>query len=95
MTFPGCKFKGIKWIMDRSHFAPPIIAAFLLAVPILYVGSYLVLVKPDLTKTFEYYRFGGETAARIYWPLERIDRQFRHFHSPGPYPCSPVVDPTV
>jgi hypothetical protein len=70
----------------KKH-AAPIIAAILLLLPVLYVGSYWVLVepagiqvslgKPTLTKQV-HYRIGTHLwAETFYWPLERIDRQVR------------------
>ena len=76
----------------KRHTAP-IIAAILLLLPVLYVGSYLALVVPPgryVSRTvgsannrpsteifFEKYRFGGEWARWFYWPLEQIDRKVR------------------
>ena len=62
----------------RKH-AAPIIAATLLLLPALYVGSYLALVEPAplLFQDQSMYRTGGLYADWFYWPLEQIDRQIR------------------
>jgi hypothetical protein len=66
--------------------AAPIIAALLLLLPLLYVGSYLLLVWPDGERfdmadsrsDFATYRHGAEAwAGRLYWPLEQMDRRVR------------------
>ena len=70
--------------------APPIIAALLLLLPLLYVVSYLVLVRPGSAGTVALnsagvlfyklgpnYRWGGDFANKFYWPLEQIDRKLR------------------
>jgi hypothetical protein len=76
--------------MRRS--AAPIIAAVLLLLPVLYVGSYLALVTPQLrTMTvvhqtpygqmdelrYTHYRIGEKTPELVFWPLEQIDRRVR------------------
>lgn len=57
-----------------------------MVVPMLYVGSYLLLVWPDAERfswadsrsDFPTYRYGTQTwAGRVYWPLEQIDRKVR------------------
>ena len=73
--------------MKRESRAPLIIAIVLLLLPVLYVGSYLVLVVPpeQLRNTRRiqtylfgpYYRFGGQWSERFFWPLEQIDRKLR------------------
>jgi hypothetical protein len=69
----------------KKHTAP-IIAAILLLLPVLYVGSYLAMVKPPDTrqKSFQFlggcyrtYRIGGRSSERFFWPLEQIDRKLR------------------
>lgn len=64
----------------------PLIAAAILLLPILYVGSYLVLVKqgPRVPGAFSgivpyrgCYRCQTEWADRVFWPLEQIDRKLR------------------
>jgi hypothetical protein len=71
----------------KKH-AAPIIAAVLLRLPVLYVGSYLALVTPDNVTDYKSskggrfnfannYRIGSEWCDRIFWPLEQIDRKLR------------------
>src|SRR5689334_17179042 len=81
--------------------AAPIIAAVLLLLPVLYVGSYLALVIPngrmEATTTgastyqvrLVHYRTEGLWARRLYWPLEQIDRKLR----PGAWEWKPIVPP--
>jgi hypothetical protein len=72
--------------------APLIVAVVLLLLPVLYVGSYLVLVMPAGRATsagylligdemqnwqISNYRFDGKWLANLYWPLEQIDRKVR------------------
>ncbi len=66
--------------------APLFIAVVLLILPLLYLGSYLLLVWPDgerfnfadSSSDFPTYRYGSESwAAVLYWPLEKIDRKLR------------------
>jgi hypothetical protein len=69
--------------------AAPIIAAILLLLPVLYVGSYLALVTPGGTAVgsikinyvpypvIDHYRAGGDISGAIFWPLEQIDRKVR------------------
>jgi hypothetical protein len=68
---------------DQRSRTTVIIAAILLLLPALYVGSYLALVLPNgrLQPTgapgdyaVVYYRAGGDFAATIYWPAEQLDR---------------------
>lgn len=75
--------------MKRESRAPLIVAIVLLLLPVLYVGSYLALVRPYCVVTgYEqtgrymnvdaiHYRWGGERAAAVFWPLEQIDRKMR------------------
>jgi len=65
----------------KKH-AAPIIAALLLLLPVLYVGSYLMLVTPGMfwwhtPVKCTHYRYGGGVAERAYWPLEQVDRRIR------------------
>src|SRR5687767_213380 len=73
-------------IMTKPRSFAPIIAAFLLLLPVLYVGSYLALVEPQgiLGKkqpgsfsTHHYYRIDNNLVTAIFWPLERLDRKLR------------------
>ena len=52
-----------------------IVVALLLALPMAYVGSYLLLVMPFNGSA--YYRFGGPVVTHIFWPLEQVDRKVR------------------
>ena len=78
--------------MDKPRSFAPIIAAVLLLLPLLYVGSYLAMVvpkgivvsAPTNAGYFVYHyrghgEFGERTAwpARLFWPLEQIDRRLR------------------
>jgi hypothetical protein len=75
--------------MDKPRSIAPIIAAILLLLPVLYVGSYLALVvprgnnvvverSPSLAVWGErHYRLASEWVPRFYWPLEQIDRRLR------------------
>lgn len=56
----------------RKH-AAPIIAAILLLLPVLYVGSYLALVKPPSLS----YRIEGAWVSSFFWPPALIDRKLR------------------
>ena len=73
---------NVRMRTTRSY--APIIAALLLLLPVLYVGSYLALVEP-VPVLFPYpdgsseitvgtrYEWGGEWATSFYWPLRKID----------------------
>jgi hypothetical protein len=77
--------------MSKPRSAAPIIAAVLLLVPVLYVGSHLALVVPQgrlvsrPTLPHEspyppyntYYRVDGDWSRGVFWPLEQIDRLMR------------------
>jgi hypothetical protein len=69
--------------MKRDSRAPLIVAIVLLLVPVLYVGSYLVLVVPSSPPVTRMciihtpYRFGYGYASLFFWPLEQIDRKAR------------------
>jgi hypothetical protein len=77
--------------------AAPVIAAILLLMPLLYVGSYLALVRPTtvifngggqkMTFVDPHYRFGGQIAESFFWPLEEIDRVLR----PDAWKSDPVI----
>jgi hypothetical protein len=72
---------------EKQSFAPVIMAAVLLLLPLLYVASYLVLVNRRApvavshasppTYTVSHYRCGGTWAAGLYWPLEQVDRRLQ------------------
>ena len=66
--------------------SPLIVAIALLFLPLLYVGSYLALVKPGSVYEWDLitgnrlstnYRSGGKVSECIFWPLEQIDRKVR------------------
>lgn len=70
-----------------KHSRNPAAVAIFLSVFLLlgggYVGSYLALVSPMSAMISSQidappYRWGGRTAARIFWPLEQMDRRIRH-----------------
>ena len=75
--------------------AAPIFAAILLLLPVLYLGSYFVVVDPagnhfcgsftdfSVKKYLGHYRYGGSWSERLYWPLEQVDRRVRP-HAWGP-----------
>jgi hypothetical protein len=70
--------------MKRESRAPLIVAIVLLLLPVLYVGSYFVLVVPegflvarDGQNFGTYYRIGGAWSRRFYWPMEEIDQKIR------------------
>jgi hypothetical protein len=71
----------------------PIIAAILLLLPVLYVGSYLTLIIPGGVMCEpgpevkcqgrgpyffrKIYRVGDQRSEWFFWPLEQIDRRLR------------------
>ena len=66
--------------------AAPIIAAILLLLPVLYVGSYFALLRGagSLSMTSSgacerksEYRIAGDACRTVFWPLERMDRKMR------------------
>ena len=77
--------------MNPPRSFAPIIAAVLLLLPVLYVGSYLALVVPGgqvvftvspakmktLRGNFVHYRTCSKLSERVFWPLEQIDRRVR------------------
>ncbi|WP_254513203.1 hypothetical protein [Anatilimnocola floriformis] len=66
--------------MKRESRAPLIFAIVLLLLPVLYVVSYLALVRPTAFYSSvggHPYRMGGEYAERVFWPLEQADRRVR------------------
>lgn len=73
--------------MKRESRAPFIVALaiVLLLLPILYVGSYMMLVspEPDLFVFYPggWYRISGyriqSRITVVYWPVEQIDRRIR------------------
>jgi hypothetical protein len=83
--------------MKKSR-APLIAAIVLLLLPVLYVGSYFALVAPsgvlipvtgpigESGFLVRHYRWGGEFAEQVYWPLKQIDRKLR----PGAWYPNPL-----
>ncbi len=74
----------------KKH-AAPIVAAILLVLPVLSVGSYLALVVPKGRLVWPgpgcspyecHYRFDSEILLALYWPLEQIDRKLRNWEPP-------------
>lgn len=72
--------------MEERRSLVPVVVAMLLALPALYVGSYLAMVQPgqpdiDMgngqSEAPPTYRFGDGLADRVFWPLEQIDQRLR------------------
>jgi hypothetical protein len=61
--------------------APVVITITVLLLLVMYVGSYLALVKPPgkpgLLGRWDYYRAGEPITIYVYYPLELIDRRVR------------------
>ncbi len=86
--------------MKRDSRAPLIIGIVLLLLPVLYLGSYLVLVTPkgywlsvpraDGLHGFpvHYWRIDPR-AGVVFWPLEQIDRKLRPEAWPPTDPARP------
>jgi hypothetical protein len=61
----------------------PVVVALLLALPILYVGTYVALVIPEgrirNNEPFDmcYYRIDGGGVDTVFWPLQRLDKRLR------------------
>jgi hypothetical protein len=85
---PAMPVYNVRMRATRSHAA--IIAALLLLLPLLYVGSYLALVRPsggvaiDVGGGEEWYDFypllgndNREAAAWFFWPVNQLDRKVR------------------
>lgn len=70
--------------MPMSNRLSFIVALVVLLPPVLYVGSYLALLKPP-ARTYQdvfdrrnsLYHVGGDWARVVFWPLEQIDRKVR------------------
>jgi hypothetical protein len=65
---------------QRGSHVPMVVSLSLLLALVLYVGSYLALVRPTAGKIDgpfgpRPYSFGGAYAARLYWPMEQLDRR--------------------
>jgi hypothetical protein len=71
--------------MPSSRNAAPLVAAAILLIPVLYIGSYFALVNPNGhfasrgpgTLYFTHYHVSGEAPKLVFWPLEQIDRRLR------------------
>lgn len=84
--------------MKRETRAPIVVAAVLLLLPALYVGSYFALVVPGGIEVaypsnnpheqhlirVENYRIADAKMRTVFWPLEQVDRKIR----PGPWQSS-------
>jgi hypothetical protein len=60
--------------------APLIVAIVLLLLPVLYVGSYLALVRPVQLQhgwLYQYPRIGTDNGQRVFRPLEQIYESVR------------------
>jgi hypothetical protein len=69
----------------------PLLAALLLLLPLIYVGAYAALLTPAprlgmcrdgicRERRWPAYRLGGDTAAKVFWPLYNADRQLRQVY---------------
>jgi hypothetical protein len=73
---------------EKPSTAAPIIVAILLLLPLLYVGSYLLLVEQGTMfgsgrgpwSIPDDYRVGGEVAKWVFYPLNQLDRRLRPAH---------------
>lgn len=77
------------YAMKPTRSPAPLIAALLLLLPLLYVGSYLALVTPPQSSMTAWrraswsvpnYRIGGragDVLETVFYPLQRIDRRLR------------------
>ena len=70
--------------MQESRSSAVIIIGFamVLLLFVVYVGSYLYFVDPMTAMLSSQafappYRYGGQTAGWIFWPIEQIDRLIR------------------
>jgi hypothetical protein len=84
---------GQNWIMNKPRSFAPFIAALLLLLPVLYVGSYLALVVPagiprqgvgvvngvtvSSISHDNHYRAASDQKEWFFWPLEQFDRKLR------------------
>ena len=71
----------MRWCTMKNQKAP-ILAAVILLLPILYIGSYFAIVLPNplekaLADVSGTYRFGGQFAEAFYWPVQRVDQELR------------------
>ena len=72
---------AISYDAGMQNRTPLLVGIAAISLPVmlaLYVGSYLMLVSPGSDGFFAYpYKYGNEWSARVYWPLEQIDRKVR------------------
>ena len=71
-------------MQNARYRAPLILAILVLLLPVLYVGAYVAIVKPTgqlrgdpFFDAGHDYRWGGKTAAAVFWPIEQVDRRLR------------------
>jgi hypothetical protein len=68
---------------EKRSCAVSIAIAVLLLLPVLYVGSYLFVVRIDSFAVYPNgeiqprYHWGGAVSEYVYWPLWTIDRRIR------------------
>lgn len=92
---------------ESTNFAPLIIGIIVLLLPTTYVGAYFVAVEPIDNRDYRYrdqlpppptfpYRWRDPNVARVFWPLETIDRKVRTSQWDSPdvpvYEWSETVD---
>src|SRR5688572_25554589 len=72
----------------RTNFAAMFIGIVVLLLPVVYVGAYLVALRPGRISTNHFidqlppeaffpYRWRNPLVGRVFWPLEKVDRQLR------------------
>ena len=72
----------------RTNFAALIIGIVVLLLPVTYVGAYLIALRPGHISTNHFidqlppeaffpYRWRNPLVGRVFWPLEKVDRQLR------------------
>jgi hypothetical protein len=71
---------------ERSSHTPWVAIILLCLLPCIYAGSYLALVEaqplsfvsgPGPWRKRAVYRVGGAVAAKVYWPINKLDRKVR------------------
>lgn len=85
----------------RRSFTPVLILVGMVAIPLLYVASYLLLVVPEGRygtpdregwRTFiGHYHYAPTVLPKFYRPLELIDQRLR----PDAWPDPPIVHPPL
>ncbi len=72
----------------RTNFVSIFVCTVLLLLPIAYVGTYLVALRPGFIHTNHFidqlppecffpYRWSDPLVGKVFWPLEKIDRRLR------------------